>query len=163
MIPNPRHMSALRRAYVRWAMGLAVVGVLGVMSAELEGAAVMAENRCYSLQGQGWDRSVPDRLAPFLRLPGTIRLTDTVGTSGPETGKTVVRPLQRLGGDQTWAYWSEEAGALTVRYVNQAATIEMTLSSRPWGWIGVARGRPSVDGFDVRSNVRLESTTCLPT
>lgn len=116
--------------------------------------------RCFTVTASEWTQNPPDRLAPFLRIPPHLRLLNEPGRSGPETGRSLVRPRQALSNRQSWAYWKSHDSTVQVSFINEVATIDLTLYERSWGLSGLAVARPSVPGFEARRNVRLEAAPC---
>ena len=106
-------------------------------------------DECYDVVLGQWLPTPSGGVLPFLAIPGRLTLSEATGTEGPEAGRTLVRPKQRIEDRTTWAHWHRAEGdtdRTEVAFINDVGVIYLSLYMRSWGWIGDAEatvGDPS--------------------
>ena len=113
---------------------------------------------CYTVRLGAWTPEPTSAQAPFLVLPERLRLTRDLGTTGPESGRSLVRPRQDLGERVSWAFWRME-DMMEVIFINDFGSIHLKLYPREWGWIGDALA-VSEPARSARASVWLRRTSC---
>ena len=140
---------------------LGAVVLILMMGAEVPASASPPPPECYEVRLGQWTPRPMAAQRRFFELPNGVRLEGDLGTAGPETGKRLARPPQRLDGRVTWSYWHRASDeTLELVYLNDVGSIHLELHIRSWGWVGDAIGKSEPDSI-LRASASLVSVPCV--
>lgn len=113
---------------------------------------------CFNVSLGAWAPDLPEPLPP---LPTMIRLTDSLGVDGLESGRKQVLPVPAENSSYRWAWW-EQSSRDSLRVVFSTGFTGVTLLLARWGddFEGAAAAFFDFTSDTPSATARLTRTDC---
>ena len=146
------HMAILRRSF------LAASAAALALACSADQAVLPLPLACFSLSLGTWTPDLPEALPP---VPAAIRLTDSAGTDGLESGRLQIAAIPAVAESYRWSWWEQRtADSIGVVFSTGFTGVSLRLARRGNDFEGSASAFFDFTAETPAATARLTRRSC---